>query len=315
MEKDIDLSGVDPVRVPEIRRRVAILDEYVALHRPSAEVRRTYADRMNLSVSQLYHLARVWRISRRAASIPGARARFAEPRPRRLNSRSLGIARGVIDQLGPTAMRKSILAEVARQSAEAGVRPPSDSTVTNLLAAARTAPEQPLDVAPVILIDEATVKLPVRDGEAVTMPRVLLALRLPQRRIIAAEIACSSDTRPPVSALMRALDEQSDSGGEPLPIRAPHLGREDLCAIAAEDVSESGAVPQLSQVLGSRLGDIGLLYRARRARPGVTLAAARHASPLEEEDARRIIQEAIAAHNRSLAEPDTGFAIRRPLPA
>lgn len=301
MEKDIDMSGVDPVRVPEIRRRVAVLDEYVAVRRPSADVRKSYAERLGLSVSQLYYLARVWRIERNAANIPGARSKFTAPRPRRLDPRVTGIAQQVIDELGPTSRRMIVLAEVARRCAEASIDPPSNSTVTNMLAAARSTMVDPTGLAPKILIDEVTAKLPVLDGDTVTMPRVLVAVMLPQRRIIAAEIGCGADTPPSLTALMKTIKASARPDGVRLPIRARHVDDGGLADVGANTHHGADDGPGLSQVLGNELGGVGLLYRPSMARPGSVLAAARHASPISGDEAHRIIRAAIAEHNAALS--------------
>jgi hypothetical protein len=306
----IDLSGVDPVRLPEIRRRIMVLDEYVALHRPDADLRKAYAARIGISVSQLYHLARVWRTSRSAESIPGARSRFAVPRPRRVDPGAIRIAQATIDHLGATTARRSILAEVARRCTEASVDAPSDSTVTNMLSAARSAMARPIGLDPEILVDELTVRLPVLDGRDVIMPRVLVAVVLPQRRIVATDMACTRTSAPSFMALMRALEAASSTAGVRLPVRAPHVGGESDAVTRGKNVRDRDHRPKLSQVMGNRLGQLGILYRPNMARPASELAAARHASPLHEADARRIILEATAEHNRSVEElPAAGFAI------
>lgn len=84
MENVIDLYGVDPTRWPEIRCRVAILDEFVKLKRPPRDVRLAYARRMGLADSQFMNLARIWREKRSASALPGAGTAIGTRRNRRL---------------------------------------------------------------------------------------------------------------------------------------------------------------------------------------------------------------------------------------
>ena len=78
------MSCVDPARWPQIRRRVAILTEFTAMHRPSLAIRTAFAEPINLPASQFLSIARVWRETRSAAAIPGAQSRNAVARPRRV---------------------------------------------------------------------------------------------------------------------------------------------------------------------------------------------------------------------------------------
>ena len=295
MKQDIDMSGVDPARLNEARRRIAILDEFTAMHRPSLVVRTEFARRIGLSVSQFLMLARVWRTTRDAAAVPGSRSRNARAGSRRLPARPLEIMRETIEALGPMARRKDVLHEVGRRCAAEGVAPPSDSTIANELADARARMAEATEFAPEILIDECVARLPVARGGAVVTPHLLLAIVLPERRIVAAEASVDPATPPSPTKLMTTLD-----AGDPvvaaLRRRAPHHPE-------VEGGSGPGPVvggPSLSRVLGNRLGDLSILHRASMARPGASLAAARHASPLGLRDAAKVIASAIAAHNATV---------------
>jgi hypothetical protein len=308
----VDLTGVDPARWPEIRRRVAILDEYVKLHRPKRAVRENFAARIGLSESQLMHLARAWRIARDASAIPGARSRISSRKPRRICAGSVEIAQKVIDELGPLARRKDVLAEVGSRCRRAGSATPSDSTIANMITAARAAMDGPLGVEPEILIDECTIKLPVIVGGVVMMPRVLFAIALPERSILAAKISFDA-TPPSPAALMATLKRGSSPCGKPLPIRAPHLTRHWRAAIGAISLDAGRGRPTLGRLLGNRLGELEVIHQAGKARRGEALAAGRHASALEPKDAAIAIADAMAAHNgRVPLLPASGYALETP---
>lgn len=312
MEKDIDLSGVEPARWPEIRRRVAILDEFVAIHRAPKAVRAAFASRMGISESQFMMLARVWRTSRRAADIPGARSRNAIPTARRIPARSFEIMREAIADLGAMARRKVVLAETVARCRRERVEPPSNSTIANMLAEARAAMEAETSFAPEILIDECIVKLPVLTGTSVTMPRVLLAVALPQRRILAAKISCDPNKPPSLAGLIDALKENSTPDGAPLQMRAPHRSGVERSAIGAVPREDGHGMPTLGRVLGPRIGDLAVIYQVGKARLSETLVAARHATAIGDDDAVRAIEDAIEAHNAQVPSlPESGFSITR----
>lgn len=310
MEKDIDLTGVDPARWPEIRRRVAILEEFALLRRPPAEVRQHFAQRIGLSVSQFMHLARVWRNGKCAADITGARSRIDGQKSRRIPLRSVEIMREVIDDLGVVARRKDVLSEVVSRCESERIKPPSNSTVSNMLAEARAAANDEVDLEPEMLIDEISIKLPVITDKDIVMPRVLVAFILPQRRIVAAEISCDQKRPTSTARLMKAIQEESSDGGLPLRLRAPHCAASEREAIGALSRDKSVGLPALGRILGNTLGDLKIIYQASKARPGSRLVDARHAAPIGPEDAERAIRRAINTHNAKVPDlPLGGFSL------
>jgi len=306
----IDLTGVDPARWPEIRRRVAILDEYVRIKRPSREIRRSFAERIGLSGSQFMHLARAWRITRDASAIPGARSRISKSKPRRMPAKSVEVAQAVVDELGPLARRKDVLAEIAVRCQGEGTATPSDSSVANMMAAARAVMAGRVGTKAEILIDECTVRLPVAREGTVVQPRLLLAMVLPERRIVATAVSFEPTATPPLAELMAALTAAATAGGQPLCIRAPHLDRRCRAAIGAIALDAGRHRPTLGRLLGNRIGELDVIVQASKARHGESLIAARHASALGTEDAATAIVAAVAAHNaRAGPLPASGFTV------
>lgn len=235
MENEIDLTGVDPARWPEIRRRVAILDQYVKLWRPAEEVRKKYAKRMGLALSTFMAIARIWRENRSASSIPGARASNSLPTARRIDPRSVEIMHETIADLGPSSRRVDVLKEVERRCVTAGIANPSNSSITNLLDKMRETADAAKDFAPEILIDECAVKLPAVHGSDIYMPHVLVAVALPQGTIVAADIGRGPDDPPSIARLAERLDKALLATGDRLPIRAPHLDPTERALIGATD--------------------------------------------------------------------------------
>lgn len=293
MENEIDLTGVDPARWPEIRRRVAILDEYVKLWRPAEEVRKEYAKRMGVALSTFMAIARIWRENRSASAIPGARARNSLPTARRIDPMSVEIMQQAIADIGLSSRRVDVLKEVERRCIAAGVAKPSNSTITNLLDKMRAAANATTEFAPEILIDECAVKLPAVHGGDIYMPHVLVAVALPQGTIVAADIGDGPDDPPSVARLAERLEAAFPGTGVGLPIRAPHLDPMERAVVGATDAAN----PTLRRVLGAQLDGLGLVYQESKARPTTALVRSRNSSTLSKDDVHRAIWSAIEAHN------------------
>lgn len=312
MEKDLDLSGVDPARWPEIRRRVAILDEYVAIWRPNKILRGEFAQRLGVAESHFMHLASVWRHNRSAAAIPGARSRNVDKVVRRVSPRALQLARDAISALGPMARRKDVITEVNRLCAFEGVATPSNSTITNLLTEARAASNASMGLEPEILIDECLFKIPVLDGDRLTMPRALLAIALPERRIVAFDATFETDQLPSLATLMERLEADASSKGVSLPLRAPHRSPMERIAIGAASRDMAVGKPTINRILGLRIGDLDVVYQAGRASKPAKMLRGRLATPVNAADAALAVDGAIAVHNaRMPALPASGIAIAR----
>lgn len=307
MEKDIDLTGVDPARWPEIRRRAVLLDEYVGLKERPLGVRREYADRMGLSLSHFMQVVKIWRGSRSAAHLPGARSKVGIAKPRRLPPRTIEMVQGTIRDLGPMARRVTVIAEVQRRAATMGIDPPSNSTITGFLSDARADMNGPADLEPEILIDDCSLKLPVASGNSVVMPRVLMAMRLPEREILDLEVSFDPDEAPSAAVLADKLSARMDATARVLPKRAPHLDPAIGMAIGAQTDSPTGA-PTLNRVLGAKLGDIDVVYQLSKARASESLLNARHSRRIGPVDAINAIRRAVVAHNDKVAGRDTATA-------
>jgi hypothetical protein len=307
----IDLSGVDPARWPEIRRRVDVLERYNAIPEPSQRSRRAFADSLGLGEAHFGYLARIWRERRNPADLPGAHSKHRVKRADRLPPTSVDVARIAIVDMGPMARRKDVIAEVGRRCRRSGVPSPSNSTIANMLGKARSRLTTPTPFQPEILIDVCAAKLPAAWKEIVVMPHVLMAVLLPERVVVAHEVSIDPDTSPSLNGLMEKLRSAATPGGRLLRVRAPHLNALQRGAIGAVELpNRPSGLPTLGRVLTPMLGGLGLIYQFSRARPTSSLLKARHASPLTTPDVEAAIDRAVAAHNASCpALPPEGFGL------
>lgn len=296
MENEIDLTEVDPARWPEIRRRVAILDQYVRMRRPDAVIRKQYADMLDISPPHLLLLARIWRKERSAAALPGAKAKVRVAKPRRLPARAIELTREVISDFGPLSRLKDVAAEAGRRCAVEGHTPPSKSSISNMIIEARTS-NAATDLEPEILIDECVLKIPVVSGDTLAMPRALLAVALPQRRIVGVDIAFDPAASTSLAKVMADIESASKRWALSLPLRAPHRTRLECEIIGAARGTQGTGKPTLAKVLGSRLGDIRIAHKFRNGPKIERLLGTRLDAAIGTADAKRAIMAAIARHN------------------
>ena len=73
------MTGVDPLRLGEVRRRVAVVKSYLALEEPTDAHRKDHAEQLGLSVNQFLALVRAWREHGRAVAMSGAGAAKGTP--------------------------------------------------------------------------------------------------------------------------------------------------------------------------------------------------------------------------------------------
>lgn len=300
MEKDFDLSGVEPARREEVMRRARILDEYIAIWRPSAAIRTNFADRLDISPSHLVVLASIWRNTRNPAAIPGAHSKSQRSPIHRIDSQAVNIMNETIAKLGPLARRKDVVKKVTEQCDAAGVATPSASTITNALALAKTTHTAPLKLDPEILIGDCLVRLPVANAQMLTMPQMMVALILPQRHIFAIDVSFDPSRPPSLSKLMEALDNVTMASGEKLKLRAPHASPIERARIGAMSRNESTGRPAFSRIMGNSFGGVGIVHHIAKAKSPDALLRGRHAKPINVEQARQIISDAIEDHNRSM---------------
>lgn len=302
----IDLSGVDPTRWPEIRRRVAILDEYCAIPKRTQRSRRAFARRLGIGEAHFSSLAQIWRERRNPADLPGARAHHLPKPANRLPAASTNVARAVIADLGAMTRRRDVLAEVFRRCDDAQVIPPSQATITNMLAAARASLNQPTTFEPEILVDSCAAKLPALLRRQVVLPRLLVAVQLPERVIVAYEMSLDPEVPPSVEGLTARIGAAADPVGRPLRIRAPHLSASEQVAIGATVLrGKPAGLPTLTQLLAPAIGDIPLVFQISRAKSADALVRIRNVSPLSPRDVETAIDQAVTVYNarRPSAEP------------
>lgn len=140
MGEDLDWSGVPAGLLTEVKRRVAILEAYLALPKPTENDRSEAMSQLGVRHAMFYRILRHWKQTRNPAELPGARRDKCVGRNRKLlPPRAEQIVAEVLASLGPSAAPETIVAEIRARCSNAGVRPPSRMTIRQRRRAAAAA--------------------------------------------------------------------------------------------------------------------------------------------------------------------------------
>jgi hypothetical protein len=299
---DLDMTGVDPLRLGEIRRRVGVVKSYLLLPEPSDADRKYHAEQLGLSVNQFLALVRAWREHGRAVAISCAGAAKGAPRPksaRNLPAASKAAAADVIAKLGPdTSLVETI--RLVRKACDAfQAKPPSRSTIWNMVMANRKSRAEAGRDG--IAVSRCHVRVPVRCGEGMEFPKLALAVDRQTGSILAAAMDGDATTALTIAA-----------GIDVGPAHGPIIIDADLAKIVRAhtlvrftSVAPTAARTDTAKILGRGFGSLDLIYQASRAIKPIDMLRSKKDAPLAPADARRAIAQQLSAHNaaRGAAPP------------
>lgn len=288
---DLDMSGVDPLRYAEMRRRIAVIREFIATERKPKTVREAFAARLGVGEKQFMRLVSTWCAlgdDARAAQLDGATSGKGGRRPRRggLKPETRAVVADVINNLGSDASLAAMLEAVRHLAASRGVAPPARSSIWNMLMEARSqgAPshQEPGVVTGVVF---ARIPVVIASDDNLTLdaihPAIALAVRSPDGAILAYDVGMGA-----INADARRLVLRPTFGEGP----------EDADADVGDDDEH-----RLPALLGGRIAGIRILHRPSLASPAASLVRSRRDAPISPDDAHRLIAVAIAEHNEARA--------------
>ncbi|WP_133366506.1 hypothetical protein [Qipengyuania sediminis] len=301
-----DFSGVEPTRLVEARRRIAVIERYLDLTRPTGSDTVAAAESLGMTRWQFTRLVSAWRNHRDPTMMVRSRTGQSS-RDYGVNGQAKRIAGEEIRRVGMRAEISNVAPAVEAACGKLGIRAPSRPTIYNHILCERREGRLRFDGSPCIVIGRIWFQLPMEEDGA-TLPHALVAVALPERAILAYHIATSRLAPASVSTVLDRLLNRATRLG---PGRELILDREDRAAGAAvlsrhkmDCVTPSRQSPQrlLAQALGDAVGALRPVYR-----PGGALAKPRyvmgsHDRALTEQMARAAIVDAIAGSNDTRAE-------------
>lgn len=292
---EIDLTGVDPLRREEVRRRIAVVRGYIALGVPTDADRRSHAQRLNLSVNQFMALVRAWRDQPRPGSVAGSGYERGVRRrggPKQLAPDVKAATEEGLANLEPGATLSAAVIVVAEACEQAGCEAPSQATIWKMLMEQRVGQFAP-DMEGVLIIGVCWVRLPMKDPVGIVMPQLTMAVRAVDGHILGATLSKDPVRRSLVAMLGASSPNLKD-------IRVDEGLAAAVTARSGIEVTVSpGSMVrrQLTRVVGIRIGSLRLVLNGRGRGDAAHLLRSRKDSPLTPADASAVIRGAIDKHN------------------
>jgi hypothetical protein len=285
---ELDLSGVDALRWPEVRRRVDVVRDFLKIAAPTEADQAASAGRLGLSVNQFMALVRAWRQHRSAAMIAGSGAhRGAARSPSRLSvqKEAREASWQVIDEIGADGSFAHIHREVQTRCANQKLSPPSRSTLWNMVMSRRKG-RRGADGG--IVVGTCRVRLPMEHDGAITLPPLTIAVRLGDGGIVAVALSVQDWSEFLSAAALRGSPIRVD---EEL-LRSPTRPSEGIIPVGGTVARSS-----LSRALGRGIDSVQLIYQPSRAVPAERLLKTKDDRPLSTRDMREVVVRAVARHN------------------
>lgn len=305
-----DMTGIDPLRLAEARRRIDILDEYLALDRTAVSDATTYAKRIGVSRSQFYTLAKAWRLHRDPRLL-GLNKGYSASRDYGIASRALAIME---EELGCAEELDALVSAVTTRCAREGVPAPSPQTVRDRFRG-RQARTPRIDGPRRVLISRMWFRLPVGPTGTEEMPMLLTATLIPERIIVAHELSTSAAKPLSVQRLLERVHTLRSVGARKRGLlidRADRLHARDVLDAFGFDRERDwhGSVQrEASRHFAGRLGDLDAIFQRGSARPLVTGSRPK-VGAITRQQAEDLIDAAISLNNQRAGSMPVEFDMR-----
>jgi hypothetical protein len=311
--KEPDLSGVDPVRVPEARRRIAAIRSYMALPNPTTADAIRIGESVGLSRWRFVRLVRLWREHHDARRLVMDRRNNSGPTSL-LDPVAATIVSDVIREMGADAKLATVAERIEARCAAAGVKAPVRPTIWHHMRKMRAASAAPASGPPRIVIGRMWFPLRVEGLPIDAMSMALIAVMLPERIIVAHRVSVGMETPASVTDLVGDIADRqvAEGNGRPLLIEAGdrHAAADQLylMGLAQMRPHRRSLQIEISKAFGGRLDQLKALYRPSRA-SAVKKPKTRQAQPLTKAEAIHAITTAIDANNAAISATIPPFKI------
>ncbi len=300
--EELDMSGVDPLRRVEVRRRIGVIKDFIGIAKPNDADRKSHADRLELSVSQFLGLVRAWKEYGRPSAISGSGFTKGKERmagPRHLAAEVKSAARDVVTGLDADLTLKQTVAAVNDALAAQGLKAPSRSTIWNMVMDARRDRVIETD-DDIVLVSRCWIRLPIEapDG-AISYPELILAVRPSTGAIIAASMAIGEQVPARMAAAILEVAGEAE-------IRVENILAEpfELAGSNAVRLLSHNGRRELARALGRGFGQVRIVYQPIRAVDPVAVLRNSKDRPLTADDAHDVVTDLLLRHNVERHAPD-----------
>lgn len=295
-----DLAGIDPARLPEVRRRLRLVRGYIAGRRTAAE-RASAAAELGVSVGQFMRLVRAWLEHGEAKRLHGAGRPQGQPRRSdRMTPAVRAVLEEALKRTGPTTRAADLLADVRSHCRTLDLDPPAGSTVHCHLQRSRETTGAIPEIPAAIVVAPCQLRFAVRSAESVGRATALIAATQPKGFVVAAVIGMDGETPASLSAVTDGIAAHSTAGAarRPVLVHPRALGGAATADRATIDVAPSGSAGlALSAMLGGRLGTLRIVFGAQSDRDLRQQGRSRLNRPVPLADAGLALAAAVDAHN------------------
>lgn len=302
IDDNLDWSGVSPELIPEMRRQIAILDNYVSKPRWTRQGKAGVIAALGVRPSTFRYMVEAWRRSRTPRLLPFATGTHRSGRPRNLPAAVEIIVADVLRDLEPTSKPLILYDEICRRCAAASLKPPSrKSLVERRLAAidAHRLHDPAGRESREVRVEFCPARLLVGDKGNASFAIFAAAYHEGTGRILSHRLSRSEPTATEISSLIRECLEQWPRARVPefrLSLRAEDQSLAGLLrnhgALAAR---KRGQIPAPFGLLGCDLGGVRLLRKTRSQR----LPSSRGLPFIPFKHAERIVARAVVKHNKT----------------
>lgn len=215
-----DLTGVDPARRPLVRKRLAILRQYLSLKSPNKNDEAAAAKKLGLSLSSFRRLYRNWVMARDPATFPGGSTprTIRERRSPAISADAEACVTAVISDMGPTATTLAVYEEVIFRCRRDGLKAPSQGAVYARTIRARNAVPIDRDRRS-IAVDHVALDLAVENEGNPSLPVLSVLIEFPSGRIVRHAVSYEAPSPQGVAKLLASfLNAPSEFRRETVPL-------------------------------------------------------------------------------------------------
>lgn len=265
VSRELDLIRVDPAQRATILRRIAGIEQYLALHDPSIDDLKDAAERIGLSAPQFYVALRAWKATREPSHLPGAKVRGGRDRARQDDIGTVAVAEKIATD-HPSASSGRMTELLREALPAAGMAVPGQATLTRRVREARAKVRTATFQSPAdLIIDTAYVSASLAaDGDKARLPSLTCAFSMPSRLLVGWTVS----RRPPeahgiasliaASAASMPLGDGHVAEGDEAPcLQLPPMD-DEVAARTFEAATSAGWTP----IASTRKRDRGVVIRA-----------------------------------------------------
>jgi hypothetical protein len=292
--KNLDLSGIDPLRWAETRARVATIESYIAIKHPTDAEMLEHAARLGLGKTQFLGLVRAWQAHGTAVALAGTVRQRTRRQWRSLSKTTNAIMAETLDRLGPDVKLAQATKAIEVAFGAEGLKAPSRQTIWRRLMALRADKGSASGVGDVI-VAKCFLELPTLVGTDAVLPVLVLAADPSDGRILASTIGFEQ------VHIQRITDVLGKMTPATVVFAEGGLGEAfDDLPLQMRIATHGTARRLLARVIGKRLGRLKLRY-ATAGKSADSLLTAKSDQALSIVDAMTAIEDAIRQHNSQRA--------------